>query len=120
MRKINLAEKFSLFHEHWRPKIIDEANAYDFKLVRIKGAFLFHSHNDADETFLCWRGAMRVETHDAIFHLNEGEMVTVPAGVEHRTAADEEALVMIIAPKGLKNTGDKDDPRLTAPIGERI
>lgn len=120
MQKISIPRKFSLFTERWRPKTAAEANGQEVKLVKIEGEFLWHSHPDADETFLCWKGEMRVETRDETFHLSPGEMVVVPAGVEHRTSADQEAEVLIIAPKGLRNTGDKVDARLTAPIGDQI
>jgi len=118
--KANLDQKFASFTEHWRPKLIAELNGQGVRIVKCQGVFPWHSHADEDELFLVWRGQFRIEFRDRIIHLGPGEMCTVPRGVEHRTAADEEAEVVIFEPLGVKNTGDVDDPVFTAPEVPRI
>lgn len=117
---ILLNEKFASFDEHWRPKIITQANGQDIRIVKTKGVFPWHSHVDAEEVFLCWRGQFRVEFRDHIVLLGPGEMVTVPRGVEHRTASDDEAEVMIFEPSDVVNTGDAEISAFTAPFGVSI
>lgn len=120
MEKISLDEKFGLFDEHWRPKIVAGLNGQEVKLVKVRGVFPWHRHEREDEMFLVWRGRFRVEFRDRIVELGPGELVVVPHGVEHRTAADEEAEVLIFEPAAVRNTGDVVDERFTAPQGERI
>ena len=81
--KINLKEKLSLFSEHWSPKVIAEMNDYQFKLVKLQGDFVWHSHADTDEVFIVIEGAMKIELSDGIVELSEGEMFVVPKGVAH-------------------------------------
>ncbi len=106
MDKINLDEKFGLFEEHWRPKIIAALNGQEVKVIKVKGEFVWHHHDNEDEFFLVWRGRFRVEFHDRIVELGPGECVVVPRGMEHRTCADEEALVLCFEPAGVLNTGN--------------
>jgi len=120
MDKVSLAEKFRAFSEHWRPKIVGELNGQEVKLVKFQGQFVWHQHEAADELFLVWRGRMRVEFRDRSVELGPGEFVIVPRGVEHRTAADEEAEVLLFEPAATRNTGNVLDPALTAPPGARI
>ncbi len=120
MKKISVAEKFSLFTKHWRPKVVAEVNGQEVKLVKVCGVFPWHSHPDVDELFLVWRGAFRVEFRDRVVELGPGEMMVVPRGVEHRTAADEEAEVILFEPAETRNTGDIVDENFTAPQGARI
>ncbi|GIT41906.1 MAG: hypothetical protein Ct9H300mP10_09160 [Methanobacteriota archaeon] len=82
--KINLKEKLSLFSEHWSPKVIAEMNDYQFKLVKLQGDFVWHSHADTDEVFIVIEGAMKIELSDGIVELSEGEMFVVPKGVAHK------------------------------------
>jgi mannose-6-phosphate isomerase-like protein (cupin superfamily) len=91
MEPMNIAEKFARFSEHWQPKIVAELNGQEVKLVKVKGTFPWHHHDDVEEMFLVWRGRFRAEFRDRIVELGPGELVVVPRGVEHRTAADEEA-----------------------------
>ncbi len=119
-RKINLAEKFALFTERWQPKTIAAANGQEVKIVRVQGEFPWHHHDDADEFFMVWRGRFRVEFRDRIVEMGAGECVVVPRGVEHRTAADEEAEIILIEPAGVVNTGNAVDTEFTAPTGVRI
>ena len=120
MEKISLDEKFGLFDEHWRPKVVAGLNGQEVKLVKVQGIFPWHRHEREDEMFLVWRGRFRVEFRDRVVELGPGEFVVVPCGIEHRTAADEEAQVLIFEPAAVRNTGDIVDARFTAPPGERI
>ena len=120
MMKVNLTEKFAVFSEHWRPKIVGELNGQEVKLAKFKGEFVWHRHEEADEMFLVWRGQMRVEFRDRAVELNAGEFLVVPRGVEHRTVAEEEAEVVLFEPAATRNTGNVEDDRLTAPAGVRV
>jgi mannose-6-phosphate isomerase-like protein (cupin superfamily) len=120
MEKITLAEKFASFTEHWRPKIVGELNGQEVKVVKFKGEFVWHQHEDADEMFLVWRGRMRVEFRDRAVELAPGEFLIVPRGLEHRTTAEEETEVVLFEPAATRNTGNVSDARLTAPGGVRI
>ena len=120
MEKFNLADKFALFTEHWRPKVAAELNGQELKLVKAQGTFVWHSHEDEDELFMVFRGRMRVETRERVFELGAGDCLVVPRGVEHRTAADEEVEALIFSPAAMRNTGDVHDAALTAPTGAKI
>ena len=106
MEKINLKEKLSKFSEHWSPKVIAEMNDYQFKLVKIQGEFIWHNHDDTDETFIVIEGEMKIEFENETLELNEGDMFVVPKGVEHKPWAENECKVMIIEPRGVLNTGN--------------
>ena len=111
--KINLKEKLSLFSEHWSPKVIAEMNDYQFKLVKLQGDFVWHSHADTDEVFIVIEGAMKIELRDGTVELSEGEMCVVPKWVAHKPYAEEECKVMLVEPRGVVNTGDSKG-KLTA------
>ena len=106
--KINLKEKLSLFSEHWSPKVIAEMNDYQFKLVKLQGDFVWHSHADTDEGFIVIEGTMKIELSDGIVELSVGEMFVVPKGVAHKPYAEEECKVMLVEPRGVVNTGDSE------------
>jgi mannose-6-phosphate isomerase-like protein (cupin superfamily) len=118
--KISLDEKFSLFSEHWRPKVIAALNGQEIKLIKVLGAFPWHTHDAEDEFFLVWKGRFRVEYRDKIVDMGPGECCVVPRGVEHRTAADLEAEILCFEPAGVRNTGDVEDASFTAPQGVTI
>jgi len=120
MEKVRLTEKFAAFTEHWRPKIVSELNGQEVKLVKFQGVFPWHHHEREDELFLVWRGRMRIEFRDRVVELNEGEFLVVPHGVEHRTAADEEAEVILFEPAATRNTGSAEHSEFTAPDGVQI
>ncbi len=120
MEKVNLAAKFAAFSEHWRPKIVGELNGQEVKVVKFRGVFPWHSHEREDELFLVWRGTMRIEFRDRIVELNAGEFLVVPHGVEHRTAAAEEAEVVLFEPAATRNTGDAAESEFTAPQGVKL
>ncbi len=115
--KINLEEKFGLFSEHWRPKVIARLNGQEVKIVKVQGEFPWHFHTEEDEFFLVWKGRFRVEFRDRVVELNPGECVVVPRGVEHRTCADEETEILCFEPAGVRNTGNVEDQVFTAPGG---
>ena len=106
MKKINLKSKFEEFADQWSPKVIEEMNDYQFKLVKIENDFTWHKHDDTDETFLVIEGKMGIEFEDQTVELSEGEMIVIPKGKKHKPYADKEAKIMIIEPKGVINTGD--------------
>ncbi|MCW5941660.1 MAG: cupin domain-containing protein [Fimbriimonadaceae bacterium] len=115
MRKSSLDEKFSLIRELWRPKVVARLNGQEVKLVKLHGMFPWHTHLEADEMFLVWRGTMAVEFRDERVELRAGDFCVVPRGVEHRTTADEEAEVLVFEPANTRNTGDVVDDAFTAP-----
>ncbi len=119
MEKINLAAKLSLFSEHWTPKVIAEMNDYQFKLAKVHGEFVWHQHEETDETFIILDGELKIEFRDRIMHLSAGEMVVVPKGVEHRPVAENECHILLIEPKGVVNTGGEEG-ELTAPNDDWI
>lgn len=120
MEKVNLEEKFAALTEHWRPKIVGELNVQEVKVVKFQGVFPWHAHECEDELFLVWRGRMRVEFRDRTVELGAGEFLIVPRGVEHRTAADEEAEVVLFEPAATRNTGDAAESEFTAPPGVKL
>ena len=103
---INLKSKFKLFAEHWSPKVIAELNDYQFKLVKIKGEFIWHEHNDTDEGFLVIEGSMGIEFKDRTVECKEGEMIVVKKGEQHRPFAFEECKILIVEARGVINTGE--------------
>jgi mannose-6-phosphate isomerase-like protein (cupin superfamily) len=120
MESNSLNEKFGLFSEHWRPKVVADVNGQQLKLIKVQGEFPWHRHESADELFLVWKGEFRVEFRDRVVKPGPGELVVVPAGVEHRTAAGQEAEVLCFEPAGVRNTGNLDDAEFTAPSNVRI
>ena len=103
---INLKEKLSLFNDYWSPKVIAEMNDYQFKLVKIKGEFIWHDHPDTDEVFLIIEGELDILFRNKTVHLKSGEMFVIPKGKEHKPVAKKECKMMLIEPRGIKNTGD--------------
>ena len=120
MDKVNFVEKLAKFSDLWTPKVIAEMNDYQFKLVKIKGEFVWHEHQNTDEAFIVLEGKMRIEfENDNSVELNEGEMFIVPRGLRHKPCADEECRVMLVEPRGVVNTGNADS-KLTAPNDEWV
>ncbi len=109
-RAINLREKLAKIGEQWRPRVVAEMNDYQFKLVKLQGEFVWHEHKDTDEVFLVLAGEMQVGFRDRDVTLKAGELFVVPRGVEHITRAMDECHLMLIEPRGVKNTGDVDGP----------
>ena len=117
---IDLAEKFAAFSDHWRPRVAARLNGQDVRLVKVEGVFPWHSHAEAEEMFLVWKGRFRVEFRDRTVELEPGQFLVVPRGVEHRTAADQEAEVIIFEPSEVVNTGDAPASEFTAPMGQTV
>ena len=116
LEAINIEQKFSLFREHWSPRIIAQMNDYVFKLAKIQGEFIWHSHPDTDEVFIVLEGSMTLEFRDGSLSLTAGEMFVVPRTVEHKPVAGDECHIMIIEPAGTVNTGDVESDRTTEEI----
>lgn len=108
MHKVNIVEKLALYTEHWSPKIVGKLNGQHVKLVKFKGEFVWHKHDEEDEMFLVVKGSFRMEYRDKTIELNEGEFLIVPRGTEHRPVADEEVSIMLFEPATTLNTGDAD------------
>lgn len=111
---INFANKLSLFSEQWQPKVIAEMNDYQFKVAKIQGDFVWHSHLETDETFIVLEGTLRIDFRDGMVTLNAGEMYVVAKGVEHKPYAEKEVKILLIEPRGVLNTGDHDANDRTA------
>jgi mannose-6-phosphate isomerase-like protein (cupin superfamily) len=119
MEVVNLNDKFKLFEEHWKPKIVGEVNDAYVKLVKFKGEFLWHKHEAEDELFFVVKGNLIIKLRDRDLQLAEGEFAVIPRGVEHMPVAEEEVHVVLIEPKTTLNTGDQQTNR-TLPELERI
>jgi mannose-6-phosphate isomerase-like protein (cupin superfamily) len=111
VKSINLSEKLTLFDDQWSPKIIGQLNNYHLKLAKIQGEFIRHSHPETDELFLVLHGSMSIAFKDREIPLSEGEMLIVPAGIEHKPLATEECHILLIEPAGTPNTGDAGGER---------
>lgn len=111
MEKTNLLEKFARFSEQWQPKIVAEFNGQYVKLAKLQGTFVWHRHDGEDELFLVVEGQLTIQFREGDVVLEPGEMIVVPAGVEHRPVASEEAWVMLLEPKSTLNTGNVRDER---------
>ncbi len=106
MTKINISEKFSLFNEHWTPKIIAQSNGQLVKIAKGQGELVWHTHENEDELFIVFKGQLTLQLRDTNIVLNEGEMFVVPKGVEHCPIADEETHFMMIEPASTAHTGE--------------
>lgn len=116
---INIVEKLAKVSTYWDPKLVGEINGQEVKVVKLKGEFVWHDHKDADELFLVIKGHLVIHFRDKDVHADEGEIIIVPKGVEHKPEATDEVHIILIDPKGTVNTGDvKSD--LTRKIVEEI
>jgi len=113
---IDLAEKLSTFSEHWSPRTVTQFNNCDVMVVKVKGEFVWHKHDDTDDFFLVLKGALDIQLRDRTVTLGPGQMYVVPKGVEHRPVAREEVHMLLIEPTGTPNTGNAATaaPRRTA------
>lgn len=106
--KVNLAEKFGGFDDHWAPRIVARYNDHEIRLVKVEGEFIWHRHMDTDELFLIIDGELDMEFRDRTEILRPGEMIVVPRGTEHRPCARKgEVKLLLIDPKDMPNTGDQ-------------
>jgi mannose-6-phosphate isomerase-like protein (cupin superfamily) len=110
---INFAAKLATLSEQWSPRVVAELNDYQFKLVKLQGEFVWHTHAETDEAFIVLGGEMEIGFRDGTVTIAAGEMFVVPRGVEHITRALRECHALIIEPRGVVNTGDAGGP-LTA------
>lgn len=108
MNTINLAQKLATFTEHWQPRTVGQFNGHDLMVVKVKGEFVWHKHDDTDDFFLVLKGRITIQMREGNVTLGPGEMFVVPKGVEHRPAADEEAHILLIEPSGTPNTGNPE------------
>jgi mannose-6-phosphate isomerase-like protein (cupin superfamily) len=108
---LNFESKLALFDEQWATKVIAEMNDYQFKVVKIKGDFVWHDHKNTDETFIVLDGKLRIDFRDGHVTLSKGEMYVVPKGKEHKPFAEEEVKILLIEPRGVLNTGHEDGER---------
>jgi mannose-6-phosphate isomerase-like protein (cupin superfamily) len=112
---INFRDKFGLFAEQWQPKVVAEMNDYQFKLVKLRGDFIWHDHKDTDETFIVLEGELRIDFRDGAVKISAGEMFVVPKGIEHKPFAAAEVKLLLIEPRGVLNTGSAGGERTAEP-----
>ena len=115
LTKVNLAEKFALFHDHFRPRIAGALNGQEVKLVKFQGEFVWHHHDHEDELFLVVRGRMLMQLRDGNIELNAGEFLIVPRGVEHCPKAADEVEILLFEPAATRNTGNVENELTAAP-----
>ncbi|WP_055589598.1 cupin domain-containing protein [Peterkaempfera griseoplana] len=111
---VNLADKLSQFSELWSQKRVAVLNDYEVKLAKLKGEFVWHTHEETDELFLVISGRLTIQLRDADVVLEPGELYVVPRGVEHCPRADEETAILLLEPAGTLNTGDAGGPMTKA------
>lgn len=107
-QSVNLAEKLAQFDEHWSPRTVAEFNGHDVMVVKVKGEFVWHNHEDTDDFFMVLKGHITIRMHEGDVELGPGELFVVPVGVEHQPYAEHEAEVLLIEPSGTPNTGDEE------------
>jgi mannose-6-phosphate isomerase-like protein (cupin superfamily) len=115
MEKVNLVVAFGRFADLWSPKVVASLNDYDVKLVRVKGEFVWHRHDETDELFLVVKGKLRIRERERDVDLAAGELYVVPRGVEHCPVAEDEAQILLFEPRGTVNTGNVRNERTVAP-----
>ena len=108
MQSVNLAEKLATFFEHYQPKTIGQFNGHDLMVVKVKGPFTWHKHDDSDDFFLVLKGRLTIQMRTGNVVLNPGELYVVPRGVEHCPVAEEETHILLIEPTGTPNTGNAE------------
>lgn len=118
MDKVNIYEKLALFNEYWSPKILGEVNESYVKAAKLKGEFLWHSHQNEDELFFVLKGRLTIKFRDKDIVLNEGEFLIIPKGIEHMPVAEEEVHVMLIESKTTLNTGNVINERTVTEPGK--
>lgn len=119
MDVIDIANKMELLTEQWTPKIIAQMNDYHFKIAKIQGEFIWHSHSETDEVFIVIDGSLRIQFRNGDAQLEAGQMCVVPKGLEHKPIAEQECQLMLVEPAGTANTGDAGGER-TAPAEQWI
>src|SRR5437588_3323908 len=108
MNAIDLTDKLSTFSEYYQPRTVAQFNGHDVMVVKVKGEFVWHKHDETDDFFLVLKGRLVIRLRDREIVLNEGELFVVPKGVEHQPYAEEEVHILLIEPAGTPNTGDRE------------
>ncbi|MCT9115941.1 cupin domain-containing protein [Cupriavidus gilardii] len=108
---IDLIDKIRQIDGHWQPRVVAEMNDYQFKVVKLEGDFIWHTHADTDETFIVLKGELRIDLRDGAIVLRAGQMAVVPKGVEHKPFAAKEVKLLLIEPRGVRNTGEEGGER---------
>jgi mannose-6-phosphate isomerase-like protein (cupin superfamily) len=107
VEKINLWEKFAkLPADDYAVRLVAKMNNYDFKIVKFKGDFIWHSHPETDETFIIMEGTLVMNFRDRKVEVGAGEMIVIPKGVEHKPSSKNGYKALLIEPEGVSNTGD--------------
>ena len=106
MSKVNINEKLELFSDYWSPRIVGELNGQQVKLVKFKGEFVWHKHDNEDEMFMVIKGTFKMEFRDRTETINPNEFIIVPRGIEHRPVAEDEVSVLLFEPDSTRNTGE--------------
>ena len=117
---LDIAEKLTLFSEHWSPKVVARLNDYEIKVVKLQGEFVWHTHDDTDELFLVVSGELIIQLRDGDVRLKPEQLYVVPKGVEHCPIAEGEVHALLIEPVGVVNTGDADGSSLTAAYDDSL
>lgn len=117
LRKLNLEEAFGTFDDRWRPRIAGQVNDVHVKLAKLQGEFVWHHHPQEDELFLVVRGRLTMKLRDGAIDLGPGELLIVPAGVEHLPVAEEETWVLLVEPRSTLNTGNVRNERTVEVLG---
>jgi mannose-6-phosphate isomerase-like protein (cupin superfamily) len=115
---VNLAQKLSLFQDHWHPRVVGELNDCHIKLAKLQGEFVWHHHRDEDELFMVVQGRLTIKLRDRDLHVGAGEFVVIPRGVDHLPVAEEEVQVLLLEPRSTLNTGNVQNERTV--VAERI
>jgi len=115
-KKVNLQEKLQLVNQYWNPAIVGELNESYVKVVKLKGEFIWHHHDNEDELFLVVKGALRMKFRDREETIHPGEFIIVPRGVEHLPIADEEVQIVLVEPRSTLNTGSVHNERTVAEL----
>ena len=106
MKAINLGQKLATFSDHWQPRTVGVFNGHDLMVVKVKGEFKWHTHDDTDDFFLVLKGRLTIRLRQGDVTLGPGEMFVVPKGMEHCPVAEEEVQMLLIEPTGTPNSGD--------------
>ena len=106
MAAVNLRSKLATFSERWQPKVVAQFNGHDVMVVKLKGPFVWHKHDETDDFFLVLKGRLTIQLRDGDAQLGPGDLYVVPRGIEHRPVAEEEVHLLLIEPAGTPNTGD--------------
>ena len=116
LKPVDINEKFTLFTEHWSPKVIGKINNYLVKIGKIQGDFVWHTHEETDELFMVNKGTLRIDFRDGAVFVNKGQMFVVPKGIEHSTHADEECEIIMFEPETTLNTGNVESDMTVAEL----